>query len=81
MAKMLDMAVNGNQDALGLHLPRVELSYDDSVSTPTGLAPNEMYMGRLPSLLITVYDRAGVAGYQRLARDHLALLNLATYRQ
>ena len=38
-------------------------------------------MGRLPRLPLTVFERTGVAGYQSLARNHLAYCNLATDRQ
>ena len=35
-------------------------------------------MGRLPRLPLTMFERAGVAGHQSLARDHLAYCDLAT---
>ena len=46
-----------------------------------GLAPNEVHMGRLPCLPLTVFERTGVSGHQSLARDHLAYCDLATDRQ
>ena len=46
-----------------------------------GLAPNEDHMGRLPRLPLTVFERAGVAGHQSLARDPLACCDVATDRQ
>ena len=45
-------------------LPHVEFAYSNSVSTPTGLAPNEVHMGRLPRSPLTIFERTGVAGYQ-----------------
>ena len=57
------------------------LPYDKSVSAGTGLAPNEVHMGRLPRLPPAIFERAGVAGHRRLARDHLAYCDLATDRQ
>ena len=38
-------------------------------------------MGRFPRLLLTIFERIGVAGHQSLARDHLAYCDLATNRQ
>ena len=46
-----------------------------------GMAPNEIGMGRLPRLPLTVFERTGAAGHQSLARDHLAYCDLATDRQ
>ena len=72
MAQMLAMVVNERQDEWDLHLPHVELTYNNSVSAATGLAPNEVHMGRLPRLPLTVSNRTGVVGHQSLAGDHLA---------
>ena len=78
---MLAMVVNERQDDWDLHLPHVEFADNNSVSTAPGLAPNEVHMGRLPRLPLTVFDRTGVVGHQSLARDHLAYCDLATDRQ
>ena len=53
----------------------------NSVSAATGLAPNEVHMGRLARLPLTVFERTGVVGHQSLARDHLAYCDLVTDRQ
>ena len=81
MVQMLAMVVNERQDDWDLHLPHVEFAYNNSASAATGLAPNEVHMGRLPRLPLTVFDRTGVVGHQSLARDHLAYCDLATDRQ
>ena len=81
MAQMLAMIVNERQDDWDLHLPHVEFAYNNSVSAVTGLAPNEVHMGRLSRLPLTVFDRTGVVGHQSLARDHLAYCDLAADRQ
>ena len=78
MAQLLAMVVNGLQDNWDEQLPHVEVAYKNSVSTATGLAPNEVHMSRLPCLLRTIFERTGVAGHQSLARDHLAYCDLAT---
>ena len=81
MAQMLAMVVNERQDHWDLQLPHVEFAYNNSGNAATGLASHEVYMGRLPRLPLTVFERAGVAGHQSLARDHLAYCDLATDRQ
>ena len=81
MAQMLAMVVNELQNNWDEQLPHVEFAYNNSVSAATGLAPNEVHMGRLPRLPLTIFERAGVAGHQSLARDHLAYCDLATDRQ
>ena len=80
MAQMLAM-VNKRQDDWDSQLPHVEFAYNNSVSAATGLAPNEVYMGRLPRLPLTIFDRSAVVGHQRLARDHLPYCDLASERQ
>ena len=81
MGQFLAMIVNERQDDWDLHLPHVEFAYNNSVSAATGLAPNEVHMGRLPRILLTVFDRTGVVRHQSLACDHLAYCDFATNRQ
>ena len=81
MDHMLGMVVDERQDDWVLQLPHVEFTYNNSVSVATGLAPNEVHMGRLPRLPLTVFERTRVAGHQSLARDHLVYCNLATDQQ
>ena len=81
MAHMLAMVVNERQNDRDLHLPNVEFAYNNLVSAAMGLAPNEVHMGRLPRLPLTVFDRTGVVGHQSLARDHMAYCDLATDQQ
>ena len=64
-----------------MQLPHVEFAYNNSVSAATGLAPNEVHMGRLPRLPLTVFERIGAAGHQSLALDHLAYCALVTDQQ
>ena len=81
IAQMLAMVVNERQDDWDLHLPHVEFAYNNSVSAAMRLVRNDVHMGRLPRLLLTVFDRTGVVGYRSLACDHLAYCDLATDRQ
>ena len=80
MAQMLAMVVNERQDHWDLRLPHVEIAYNNYVSSATGLAPNEVHMGRLPRLSMTAFDRTAVVEHQSLARDELAYCDLATDR-
>ena len=80
MTQMLAMVVNERQGDWDLCLPHVEFAYNNSVSAATGLAPNEIRMGRLPRLPLTVTDCTGVVGHQSLPRDHIAYCDLATDR-
>ena len=59
----------------------MESAYCNSVSAATGLAPNEVHLGRLPRLLLTVFDLPNVGGHEGLDRDHLAYMDFATARQ
>ena len=81
MARMLAMAVNDRQGDWDFQLSHIEFVCNNSVSAATGLAPNEVHMGRLPSLPLGVFERTGVVVHQILAFDHLAYFDLATDRQ
>ena len=64
---MLAMIVNERQDHWDVHLPHVECAYNNSVSTATGLAPNEVHMNRLPHLPLTIFENRYARGHQSLA--------------
>ena len=81
MAQMLSMVVNERQDDWDKQLPHVESAYNNSVSAATGLAPNEIHLGRLPRLPLTVIERRGACGHQSLERDQLEYCDLARDRQ
>ena len=81
MAQMLATVVNERQDDWDAQLPHVEFACNNSVSAATGLPPNEVHLGRLPRLSLTIFDRSGVPGDQSLARDHLAYCGRASERQ
>ena len=75
MAQMLAMVVNERQDDWDVHLPHVEFTYNNSVCSATGLAPNEV---RLP---LTIFEDNYARGHQSLTRDHLEYCDLAADRQ
>ena len=70
MAQMLAMVCNEHQNDWGIHLPHVEHAYNNFVIAATGLAQNEVYVGRLPHL---PYGGA----HQSLDRNPLAYCHLA----
>ena len=80
MAQMLAMVCNEHQNDWDVHLPHVEYAYNNSVSAATGLAPNEVHIGRLPRLPLTVFDRSYGSGHQSLDRDQLDYCDLARDR-
>ena len=81
MAQMLAVVVNEKQTDWDVHLPHVEFAYNNSVNQATGLAPNEIHMGRIPRLPLSVFDHPTVGGHQSLDRDQLEYCNLAVDRQ
>ena len=81
MAQMLAMVCNEYQNDWDVHLPHVEYAYNNSVSAATGLAPNEVHIGRLPRLPLTIFERSYGNGHQSLDRDQLAYCDLARDRQ
>ena len=64
-----------------MHLPHIEFAYNNSVSQATGLAPNEVHMGRVPRLPLSVFDHPRVGGHQGLDRDQVEYCDLAVDRQ
>ena len=81
MAQMLAMVCNEHQNDWDVHLPHVEYAYNDSVSAATGLAPNEVHIGRLPRFPLAVFDRSHGVAHQSLDRNHLDYCDLARERQ
>ena len=66
MAQMLAMVVNDLYNIWHVQLPHVEFAYNNSASAATGLAPNEVHMGRLPHLPLTIFERTGAVSYTHL---------------
>ena len=81
MAQMLALVCNEHQNDWDVHLPHVEYAYNNSVSAATDLASNEVHIGRLPRLPLTVFDRSYGGLHQNLDRDQLAYCDLARERQ
>ena len=66
------MVCNEHQNDWDVLLPYVKYAYKNSVSTATGLAPNEVHLGRLPYLPLAVFDRSYDGAHQSLVHDQLA---------
>ena len=66
---------------LGCAAPPRRIYVQELGSAATGLASNEVHMGRLSRLPLTIGERTGVFGHQSLARDHLTYCDLALDRQ
>ena len=56
-------------------------AHNNNVSRGTGLAPNEVHIGRYPRLPMTILKGRGVKGHQCLKQDHLDYLELMRDRQ
>ena len=78
MAQMPAMVIIEFQNHWDEQFSHIEYAYNNSVIAATGLAPNEVHMGSLSRLPLTISEWPGVADRQRLARDHLAYCDLAT---
>ena len=79
MAQILATVTNERQTDWDLHLPLVQMNYNNSVHVATGLAPNEVHIGRMSRLPLTVFDREPPGGHQSLDRDiaeyHISVSN------
>ena len=80
LAQMLSMVGNEKQTDWDVLLQHVS-AYNNSVNAATGLAPNEIHIGRLPRLPLSVFEPENIGGHQSLDCDHLVYINLATDRQ
>lgn len=57
------------------------LNLRTTVSAASGLAPDEVHLGCLPHLPLTVIERCGASGDQGLERDQIVYCDLAKDRQ
>ena len=80
-AQILAMVCNKHQNGWDAHLSYVEYAYNNSFSAAIGLAPNEVHIGHLLHLLVTVSDRSYGGVRQSFDRDHLAYCDLDRERQ
>ena len=81
LCQMLSHLIADNQtnwDELLLH---DIAAHNNSVSRGTGLAPNEVHIGRYPRLPMTISEGRGARGHQGPRRDQLGFLQLMQERQ
>ena len=62
-------------------LPYVVQAYNNSVRAATGLAPNEILLGRMPRLPMTIIDECVVKGHTSEKQDQLLYLDIVRERQ
>ena len=75
------MISNEHQHDWDAHLFHVEYAYYNSAIAATGLASNEVYIGRLRRPSLAVFDRSYGGAHQSFDCDHLAYCDLARERQ
>lgn len=80
MVQVLSAVTNERQTDSDLHLPIAKMSYNKSVHTATGLAPNEIHIGRLPTLRLAVFERRNACGHHRFDRDVRKYHDLLSHR-
>lgn len=68
MAQTLAIVCEEDQNDWGVHLSHVEYAYNNTVSAATGLGPNEVHIGHLSRLPLTVFHQSCSDAYQRLER-------------
>ena len=66
---------------IGMHTFFTSNACYNSASAATGLASNEVYIGRLPRPSLTAFDRFYSGAHQSFDCDHLAYCDLARERQ
>lgn len=69
--------VQNNWDKMLLHV----IAAHNNVSRGTGLAPNDVHIGRYPRLSTTILQGSGVKGHQSAKRDQFEYLELMRDRQ
>ena len=78
---MLSHLIADNQTNWNELLLHAIATYNNSVSRGTGLAPNEVHIGRYPRLSMTTLEGRGARSHQKLRREQLDFLQLMRERQ
>ena len=65
LAQIISLIISEQQDDWDEWLPYVVQAYNNSVTVATGLAPNEIHLGRMPRLPMTIIDECVVKGKTR----------------
>ena len=81
LCQMLSYLIADDQNNWDDMLMHAVAAHNNNVSGGTGLAPNEVYIGRCPRLPMTILEGRGVRGHQGLKQDQLEYLELMRGRQ
>ena len=81
LAQLLSLVISEQQDDWDEWLPYVVQAYNNSVSAATGLAPNEIHLGRMPRLPMTIIDECVAKGHVGEKQDQLLYLDIVRERQ
>ena len=79
LGQMLSLVISEQQDDWDEWLPYGVQAYNNSVSAATGLAPNEIHLGRMPRLPMTIIDECVVKGHEK--QYQLLYLDIVRERQ
>ena len=81
LCQMLSYLVVDNQTDWDEMLPHAVSAHNNNVSRGTGLAPNQVHIGRYPRLPLTILEGRGARGHQGLRADQREYLDLMFDRQ
>ena len=81
LAQMLSLVISEQQDDWDEWLPYAVQAYNNSVSAATGLAPNEIYLERMPRLPMTIIDECVVKRHTGKKQDRLLYLDIVRETQ
>ena len=81
LCQMLSFLIADDQRNWDKMLTHAVGAHNNSVSRGTGLAPNEVHIGRCPRLPLTMLEGRGARGHQGLRQDQLDYLSLMRNRQ
>ena len=81
LCQMLSYLISDDQKNWDDMLMHAVAAHNNNVSRGTGLAPNEVHIGRYPRLPMTILEGRGVRGHQGLKQDQLDYLELMRDRQ
>lgn len=81
LCQMLSHLVVDDQKDWDNMLTHAVAAHNNNVSRGTGLAPNQVHIGRYTRLPMTILEDRGARGHQSLKQDQLDYLNLMRDRQ
>ena len=76
LAQMLSLVISEQHDHWNEWLPNVVQSYNSFLSAATGLAPNEIHLGCMHRLPMTIIEKYVVKGHMGEKQDQLLYLDI-----